>query len=192
MLHALLQEKSDHPFYLLTSGKNNSLGASMEILSYLRLHNIKGEIIHGQPSYVARRLQLLKKVEQARRQLKGCRLAVIGKPSDWLIASTANYDEVKEKLGIELIDISMDEMLSTVAATPKDHHSRPDDFFPGAEQIYEALKTLLEKYQLKIAGDYPEWLIEKLRTSIWDILRDMMLNITKAYTIYCFFQVSEH
>lgn len=43
---------------------------------------------------------------------------------------------------------------------------------------------LLEKYQLKIAGDYPEWLIEKLRTSIWDILRDMMLNITKAYTIW--------
>ena len=148
-LMPMLQEKSDHPFYLLTSGKNNSLGASMEILSYLRLHNIKGEIIHGQPSYVARRLQLLSKVEQARRQMKGCRLAVIGKPSDWLIASTANYDEVKEKLGIELIDISMDEMLSTVAATPKDHHSRPDDFFPGAEQIYEALKTLLEKYELQ-------------------------------------------
>ena len=31
-----LQAKSRRPFYLLTSGKSNSLAASMEILSYLR------------------------------------------------------------------------------------------------------------------------------------------------------------
>ena len=43
---------------------------------------------------------------------------------------------------------------------------------------------LLEKYRLKIAGDYPDWLIDKLRSSIWDILRDLMINITKAYTIW--------
>jgi len=43
---------------------------------------------------------------------------------------------------------------------------------------------LVDKYQLKLAGEYPEWLIEKLRSSIWDILRDLMLNITKAYTIW--------
>lgn len=43
---------------------------------------------------------------------------------------------------------------------------------------------LLDKYQLKIAGDYPEWLINKLRSNIWDILTNLMLNITKAYTIW--------
>ncbi len=43
---------------------------------------------------------------------------------------------------------------------------------------------LLEKYRLKIAGDYPDWLIDKLRSSMWDILRDLMINITKAYTIW--------
>ena len=48
----------------------------------------------------------------------------------------------------------------------------------------ENFAELLEKYQLKIAGDYPEWLIDKLRASIWDILRDMMVNITKAHTIW--------
>jgi len=31
-----MQAQSDKPFYLLTSGKSNSLAASMEILSYLR------------------------------------------------------------------------------------------------------------------------------------------------------------
>lgn len=43
---------------------------------------------------------------------------------------------------------------------------------------------LVDKYQLKIAGEYPEWLIEKLRSSVWDILRELMLNITRAYTIW--------
>ena len=37
-----LQEKSDRPFYLLTSGKSNSLAASMEILSYLRQNHLCG------------------------------------------------------------------------------------------------------------------------------------------------------
>ena len=48
----------------------------------------------------------------------------------------------------------------------------------------EIFTELLEKYQLKIAGDYPEWLIDKLRSSIWEIMRDMMINITRAYTIW--------
>ena len=48
-----LQAKSSRPFYLLTSGKSNSLAASMEILSYLQQHGIKGEIIHGSTDYIA-------------------------------------------------------------------------------------------------------------------------------------------
>lgn len=43
---------------------------------------------------------------------------------------------------------------------------------------------IVDKYQLKIVGEYPEWLINNLRTSIWNILRDLMLNITRAYTIW--------
>lgn len=49
-----LLEKSKHPFYLLTSGKSNSLAASMEILSYLRQNNFRGEIIHGHAEYITK------------------------------------------------------------------------------------------------------------------------------------------
>ena len=85
-----LQAKSDRPFYLLTSGKSNSLAASMEILSYLRQHDINGEIIHGSPEYISNRIRLLQKVEEACRLLNGARLGIIGKPSDWLISSHAD------------------------------------------------------------------------------------------------------
>ena len=125
-----LQANSNRPFYLLTSGKSNSLAASMEILSYLRQHNIKGEIIHGSPAYITYRVGLLKKVEEAHRLLNNTRLGIIGKPSDWLISSHADKERVKNRLGIELIDIPMEAMY------------RNND-------IYESLKAVIAEYQLQ-------------------------------------------
>lgn len=125
-----LQAKSNGPFYLLTSGKSNSLAASMEILSYLRQHNIEGEIIHGSPEYMTQRICLLQKVEEARRSLNGVRLGIIGKPSDWLISSHADKEQVKDRLGIELIDIPINKMYRQ-------------------QNIYESLKTIIAEYQLQ-------------------------------------------
>ena len=129
-----LLTKSNRPFYLLTSGKSNSLAASMEILSYLRQHDLKGEIIHGSTDYIAQRIQLLAKVEEVYNRLRGVRLGIIGKPSDWLISSHADKGRVKERLGIELIDIPMQELLDAVKAKG---------------DIYEALKDVISLYQLQ-------------------------------------------
>lgn len=129
-----LQSKSRHPFYLLTSGKSNSLAASMEILSYLRQHNINGEIIHGSSDYISHRIRLLEKAEKARRALCGIRLGIIGKPSDWLISSDADKAKVKDMLGIELVDIPMQELLDEIT---------------DSEKIYEALKAIIDRHQLQ-------------------------------------------
>ena len=125
-----LQSKSNRPFYLLTSGKSNSLAASMEILSYLQQHLIEGEIIHGSTAYINQRIALLLQVEKARKTLQGARLGIIGKPSDWLISSDADKEQVKARLGIELIDIPMETMY------------RSND-------IYESLKSIIAEYQLQ-------------------------------------------
>ena len=129
-----LQAKSRRPFYLLTSGKSNSLAASMEILSYLRQNGIQGEIIHGSAEYIGRRIALLAKVEDARRQLDGVKLGIIGKPSDWLISSHADKDAVRQQLGIELKDIAMQELFDAVEAKG---------------DIYEALKVIISQHQLQ-------------------------------------------
>ena len=122
-----LREKSDRPFYLLTSGKSNSLAASMEILSYLRQNHLCGEIIHGRPEYITSRILLLEKVEGARKKMDGCRLGIIGKPSDWLISSCADVDVVKQRLGIELVDVPMNTLLDTIAAIPEKMPSESSD-----------------------------------------------------------------
>lgn len=161
-----LQSKSDRPYYLLTSGKSNSLAASMEILSFLRQNGLRGEIIHGDTGYITRRIQLLEKAGEARQQLKGCRLGIIGTPSDWLISSHADKAKVRERLGIELIDIPMQELLDTIAAigitepSPDSAEPSPDSAspdspehirkaLPDAYRIYHALKTIVEQYRLQ-------------------------------------------
>ena len=139
-----LQAKSSRPFYLLTSGKSNSLAASMEILSYLRQHAIQGEIIHGSTAYIAQRLRLLEQIEQARAQLQGARLGIIGEPSDWLISSHADKQTVMNRLGIELVDIPMQTLIDKLA------DSQPGEpAMAGAERIYGALKEMVDTYRLQ-------------------------------------------
>ena len=150
-----LQAKSGRPFYLLTSGKSNSLAASMEILSYLRQNDLKGEIIHGSPNYISKRISLLAQVGEAQERLKGCRLGVVGEPSNWLIASRADKEAVKERLSISLIDIPMQELLEVIDTTPIRDVSEqaPTDAIrqalPVANQIYDALKVIVERHQLQ-------------------------------------------
>ena len=150
-----LQRQSRAPFYLLTSGKSNSLAASLEILSYLRQQDIRGEVIHGEPGHITRRIHLLEQVALAVRQLEGCRVGVVGKPSDWLISSQADYAAVRQRAGIEIIDIPMQELLDTIQQTPledpqiESSEKHIHEALPVAHQIYVALKKLAEKYQLQ-------------------------------------------
>ena len=150
-----LQQQSSRPFYLLTSGKSNSLAASMEILSYLLQNGYKGEIIHGTADYISARIRLLTKVGAAKEQMSNCRLGIVGQPSDWLISSHANEAMVKEKLGIELIFVPMQELMDIIKVTPEEGISLPtsspaiQQALPGAEQIYQSLKTLVSQNNLQ-------------------------------------------
>jgi len=149
-----LLAQSSAPFYLLASGKSNSLAASLEILSYLRQHGYKGEILHGDAGYIRHRIQVLSRVEEARRALQGNRLGIIGAPSDWLISSDADKAQVHDRLGIELIDIPIDALLEELAESRESRLSIEPapavrQSLPGALQIYEALRALVAHYRLQ-------------------------------------------
>ena len=87
-------------YYLLASGKSNSLAASLEILSYLQQQGLKGEVLHGSPEYLRERIRVLETVAEARKKLRGTRIGVIGQPSDWLIASQADPVALMDRLGV--------------------------------------------------------------------------------------------
>lgn len=153
-----LRSRTSRPFYLLASGQSNSLAASMEILSYLQQQGIAGEIIHGTPEYVSSRIQLLARVGEAYLWLNGKRLGVIGQPSDWLIASKANAETIASKLGLQLVDVEMQQLLDEISSLPdvmpeQQFFSDSDNevvkrSLPGAVRIYQALLQIVEKYRL--------------------------------------------
>lgn len=158
-IQPLLMERSSRPFYLLTSGKSNSLAASMEILSYLNMNKLKGEIIHGDAAYISSRVKELAQVESARKKLIGMRLGVIGAPSDWLISSIASPVAVKQKLGIEIVNIAIDEVVdayNAIADTPSDCATLAEkattkatkEAVPGAVKLYYALKEVVSRHRL--------------------------------------------
>lgn len=136
-------KQSGKPVYLLTSGTSNSLAASMEILSFMQQNHMQGEILHGSAQYIDSRIENLIRLKQARLQLQGCRLGVIGQPSDWLISSAADYEAVRNRRGIEIVDIPLDEVLTALGTTKIDGGKE------GALLIYEALRKVVDKYQLK-------------------------------------------
>ena len=68
------------------------------------------------------------------------RLGVVGKPSDWLIASSVNYADVLERMNIEIVDIPIDRVTSLGEVDPG---------MAGAEAIYARLKELVTEYNLQ-------------------------------------------
>ncbi len=153
------QLKAPHPIYLLTSGQSNSLAASMEILSYLRQQGVVGEILHGSPLHINLRLADLQRVAAARLHLQGQRLGVIGQPSDWLIASHVDTQLVCDKLGVELVQIDIQEVLDIFNCVPLNNSTidinpwRPPTpivakALPDAMRLYHALRQVVERYRL--------------------------------------------
>lgn len=153
-----LRQRSSRPFYLLASGQSNSLAASIEILSYLRQQGIAGEIIHGTTDFVSKRIQLLTRIGEVYSWLRGKRLGVIGQPSDWLIASQGNKDVLARQLGLQLVDVEMQQLLDEISSLPETMPDPQPAFvsdneavkssFPGAVRIYHALRQIIEKYRL--------------------------------------------
>lgn len=155
------------PFLLVATSSNNSLPASLEIMSFLRnnkkdaylIHGEIDEIIKGLKNLSVDKLDLTYNLNIKEKYLANDRLGVIGKPSDWLIASNVDYKKVKDTFGAELIDITFEEfkeeiekeILPSFANEIIDqyHNDKIDRLtIIGALHIYSALKALIEKYQL--------------------------------------------
>lgn len=150
-------DKLPRPIFILSTQANNSLPASMEILSYLRQKDIPCEILHGTAQEVAPRVALLAKVMKAKRRLSNFKIGRVGAPSDWLISSGVNATLSKEINGIEIVDIDMKEFLQEISKHEYQENKWTERFNSKqydpskkklALEIYGALKRLCIKYSL--------------------------------------------
>lgn len=147
-------ERLQEPYYLLTNGGNNSLAASLEILSYLNKLGKKGEILHGSEDYIAKRIKDLACISRTLKILKQTKLGVVGKPSDWLISSVPDYTLVQNKMGLSLVDIPLS-MIEERARKPHFSSLQLQDFkvyspkdMEASIHIFDALAEIIKEYEL--------------------------------------------
>ncbi len=146
-------DKLKEPYYLLTNGSNNSLAASLEIMTYITGSGKTGEILHGDEDYIADRIRTLAQTCQLKKKLASTVFGVMGRPSDWLIASVPSYEAVTEKLGITFKDISLDEVKQEFDRAVMVNKDLLTGEFEDSEKVkalrtFGAFKTITEKYGL--------------------------------------------
>lgn len=132
------------PVYLMVSGYSNSLAAALEILSFIRQRNGIGKIMQHPkdtifPDVSETESLTRTPLEKVLKNEKKQRLGVVGKSSDWLIASQVDYKEVLAKMNCELVDIPFEELSGLGEVDPG---------MKGAEAIYAREKEIIAKYNL--------------------------------------------
>ena len=149
----VLLPKLKEPYYLLSYATNNSLAASLEILSYLKNQNLKGEILHGDTSYIIHRMKQLRNLKDE--EENEVTLGLLGEPSDWLISSDVDENVLYNKLHIKIKHIPLKELVETYNTVKVEKSIEPfkkaKDEIEGtkAYKLYLALDQLVNKYYLQ-------------------------------------------
>ncbi|MCQ2306438.1 MAG: hypothetical protein MJ000_02595 [Bacteroidales bacterium] len=113
---------------LIADGRNNSLAASMEILTFLNEKGGNGRILHGTNDEIVAEMigsqQIKSDKESASNNdcenvkssdiIEFNRIAIFGEPSDWLIASGVDREFVREKFNIDFVNIDIERLVTRV------------------------------------------------------------------------------
>ena len=99
---------------MIADGRNNSLAASLEILTYLENIGVEGKILHGTNDEIVSAM-----VETWHAASLQGRIGLFGPPSDWLIASGVDRDYLCQHYGIETIDIDLQRVIDGIKAVPQ-------------------------------------------------------------------------
>ena len=128
---------------LIADGRNNSLAASLEILSFLGEQGQEGRIVHGTNEEIVNDIV---NVRTRRASLfEGTRIGVFGQPSDWLIASGVDYDYLREHFGITTVFIDLQRLVDEIG---KDTRPCVSSDMLAADKTYSAIKKICQEERL--------------------------------------------
>ena len=99
---------------MIADGRNNSLAAALEILTYLGNVGVEGKILHGTNDEIISALG----ETHGRASLRG-RIGLFGQPSDWLIASSLDRNYLHQRYGIETVDIDLQRLIDGIKTIPQ-------------------------------------------------------------------------
>ena len=151
------------PIVILSTSKNNSLPACLEIKTYLENNNKLCFLLSGSEEHIANMLKHIATILNAYHSIIDSKLGIIGGPSSWLIASPVEPKKIYDSFKINVVKIKMSELDELIEETEGEMIDLNDvphateiinkfnnrDVVQGAIIIYLALKKLVKKYDLK-------------------------------------------
>ena len=152
----------EEPIVILSTSRNNSLPACLEIKTYLENHNKLCFLLVGDENHIASMIKHIATIINAYKNVKDNRLGLIGGPSSWLIASPVEPKVIYTNFKQNIIKIKMNELYDLIDEEQKEMLDLKDvnhatELINKAESqedlemalvIYKALKKLINKYQL--------------------------------------------
>jgi L-fucose isomerase-like protein len=132
-METLCSPKHPKTVTMIADGRNNSLAAALEILTYLGNNGAEGRILHGTNEEIVSALL----------ETHGCaslqgRIGLFGQPSDWLIASGVDRDFLLQRYGIETVDIDLQRLIDGIKAIPQ------TEALKMTEGIVKRMKAFIE------------------------------------------------
>ena len=113
-VETLCSQKCSKTVTMIADGRNNSLAAALEILTYLGNNGAEGRIVHGTNDEIISAI-----VETWRAASLRGRIGLFGQPSDWLIASGVDRAFLRQRYGIETIDIDLQRLIDGIKTVPQ-------------------------------------------------------------------------
>ena len=155
-------KEDDEPIVILSTSRNNSLPACLEIKTYLENHNKLCFLLAGDENHIANMIKHIASIISAYKSVKDNRLGLIGGASSWLIASPVEPKVIYTNFKQNIIKIKMSELEELIEQEEKEmldlkevNHSSEliakaenQDDLEMALVIYKALKRLVDKYHL--------------------------------------------
>jgi len=165
------------PITLLSTNSHNSLPASLEILYWINKKGSKNTLLlHGSSDSIIDKIKMRSRHIEIAGTLKKMNIGVIGKPSDWLIASDIDYDKVRKKWGVTFTSIELAEVIANAGKFSPALVKETLLKFPSAQYIdgpgEQDLATAVRIYLAlkKIAADYK---LSALTLRCFDLLKPL-------------------
>lgn len=141
-------------FYLIiASSIENSWAAATEVKAWMNQNGIASLLLDENDREAKNIVHAFYLVKNGLRRLQGKRYGIIGKPSEWLVASTIDPFIVQSKLGIEQVDLPWE------MAMPAQNNAVASDFtrffeetgnldVKTAGRVYEAIAENIKRFDL--------------------------------------------
>ena len=162
-------EKARGPVVLVSHPAHNSLPAALEIAARLRQDGRRVRLVH---LGAGGGLPLLASAIDLARGLQGARVGLVGEPSPWLVASSPPLSLFREKLGVEVIPIRLEEVLRRIpspspSAVEGVGHGIGDAERRMGIQVHTALSQIVEEERLTALSIACFGLLPHRMTACW-------------------------